>query len=255
MTGLLVTEENGLSAPAVADGVGGVIAKLAYLFVAVCLVLVLSACGGGGRGGPIPYDVTGFGAPDAPAVAAISEDYKISPLDTLTIEVFKAADLSKDYQVDLTGNIFVPLIGEVRAAGMTPRQLQGSLVQRLGKDLYESPQVSVGVKSSSARNVTVDGAVGAPGMYAVNGPVTLLQVIAMAKGPNETANPRRIAVFRQLEGKRMAAAFDLTAIRRGGAEDPPIYAGDIIVVDGSSLKAAQKELLQALPLLSIFRPF
>jgi len=230
-------------------------ARALWLFLLVCCAVSLTACGAGGRGGPIPYEVKSFGAPDAPVVASISEDYKISPLDTLSIEVFKAADLSKDYQVDLTGNIFVPLVGEVKAAGLTPRQLQAGLVQRLGKDLYESPQVSVGVKSSSARNITVDGAVGAPGMYAVNGPVTLLQVIAMAKGTSETANPRRIAVFRQLQGQRMAAAFDLTAIRRGGAEDPQVYAGDIVVVDGSSLKAAQKEILQALPLLSIFRPF
>jgi polysaccharide export outer membrane protein len=233
---------------------GQTAARALCLFVAMLLLVGLSACAGG-RGGPIPYDVKSFGVPDAPAVAAIGEDYKIAPLDTLSIEVFKAADLSKEYQVDLTGNIFVPLIGEVKAAGMTPRQLQAGLVQRLGKDLYEAPQVSVGVKSSSARNVTVDGAVSQPGMYAVNGPVTLLQVIAMAKGPNDTANPRRIAVFRQLQGQRMAAAFDLTAIRRGGAEDPQIYAGDIIVVDGSSIKAAQKEILQALPILGFFRPF
>lgn len=226
-----------------------------WLVIAVPLLVSVSACGAGGRGGPIPYDVKSFGVPDAPVVAGVAEDYKISPLDTLSIEVFKAADLSKDYQVDLTGNIFVPLIGEMKAAGLTPRQLQAGLVQRLGRDLYESPQVSVGVKSSSARNVTVDGAVGQPGMYAVNGAVTLLQVIAMAKGPSETANPRRIAVFRQLQGQRMAAAFDLTDIRRGAAEDPQIYAGDIIVVDGSSIKATQKEILQALPLLSIFRPF
>jgi polysaccharide export outer membrane protein len=203
----------------------------------------------------VPYEVNGFGIPDAPAVAAVEDDYKIAPLDTLTIEVFKAADLTKDYQVDLTGNIFVPLIGAVKAAGMTPGQLQANLVQRLGKDLYESPQISVAVKASNARNVTVDGAVGQPGIYAVNGPLTLLQAIAMARGPTETANPRRIAVFRQLKGQRTAAAFDLTAIRQGAAEDPQVYAGDIIVVDGSSVKAAQKEMLQALPILSIFRPF
>jgi polysaccharide export outer membrane protein len=221
---------------------------------AALFLLALSGCAGG-RGGPIPYEVQGFGVPDAPAVASISEDYKISPLDTLSVEVFKAADLSKDYQVDLTGNIFMPLIGEVKAVGLTARQLQSMLVARLGKDFFESPQVSVGVKASAARNVTVDGAVSQPGLYAVNGPLTLLQVIAMAKGPNETANPRRIAVFRQLQGQRMAAAFDLTSIRRGSAEDPRIYPGDIIVVDGSSVKAAQREILQALPILGFFRPF
>ena len=230
------------------------LARAACLILAALAMLALSACAGG-RGGPIPYEVKNFGTPDAPAVASIDEDYRIAPLDTLAIDVYKAADLSKEYQVDLTGKIFVPLIGEVPAAGMTPRELQASLVRRLGKDLYESPQVSVGVKSSAARNITIDGAVNGPGIYTVNGNLTLLQAIAMAKGPSDTANPRRIAVFRQIQGQRMAAAFDLTTIRRGEAVDPPVYAGDIIVVDGSSIKAAQRELLGALPILSIFRPF
>ena len=229
--------------------------RIVGVVAAVLAVLVIGACSAGGRGGPIPYDVKSFGAPDAPVMASIAEDYKISPLDTLSIEVFKAADLSKEYQVDLTGKIFVPLIGEVQAAGRTARELQSSLVQKLGKDLYESPQVSVGVKASAARNITIDGAVEQPGLYAVNGPLTLIQAVAMAKGPDETANTRRIAIFRQLQGRRMAAAFDLASIRRGEAEDPEIYAGDIIVVDGSKVKAAQRELLQALPILSIFRPF
>jgi len=223
-------------------------------FAGTLLLLSLGACAAR-PGGPIPYEVQGFGRPDAPTVAAVDEDYRIAPLDTLSIEVFKSQDLTKDYQVDLTGNIFLPLIGEVRAAGVTARQLQAELVRRLGQDYYERPQVSVGIKASAARQVTVDGAVASPGMYPVVGPVTLLQTIAMAKGPTDSANPRRIAVFRQVQGQRMAAAFDLTRIRRGEAEDPQIYPGDIIVVDGSALKAAQKELLSALPLLSIFRPF
>lgn len=223
-------------------------------FAGTLFLLSLGACASK-PGGPIPYDVQGFGRPDVPAVAAVSEDYKIAPLDTLNIEVFKSEDLTKDYQVDLTGNIFLPLIGEVRAAGITARQLQAELVRRLGQNYYESPQVSVGLKASAARQVTVDGAVSSPGMYPVVGPVTLLQTIAMAKGPTESANPRRIAVFRQIQGQRMAAAFDLTRIRRGEAEDPQIYPGDIIVVDGSSIKAAQRDLLAALPIFSIFSPF
>lgn len=60
---------------------------------------------------------------------------------------------------------------------------------------------------------------------------------------------------RQVGGQRMAAAFDLVSIRRGEAEDPRIYTGDIIVVDGSNIKSIQRSILQTVPLLSIFRPF
>jgi polysaccharide export outer membrane protein len=228
--------------------------NLARLALAVMLALALSACAAR-RGGPVPYDVQNFGTPDAPAVATIEEDYKIAPLDTLKINVFQVADLSGDFEVDLLGNIAMPLIGNVKAADKTAQQLQADLVRRLGAKYLQKPDVSVGVKTSTRRNVTVDGSVRQPGMFPVNGPLTLIQAIAMARGTDENANPRRVAVFRQIGGQRMAAAFDLVSIRRGESEDPKVYSGDIIVVDGSGVKAIQREILTALPIFSVFRPF
>jgi polysaccharide export outer membrane protein len=64
-----------------------------------------------------------------------------------------------------------------------------------------------------------------------------------------------VAIFRTIDGKRQAAAFDLMSIRRGQMEDPPIYSGDIVVVDGSGNKAALKKFFQSVPLLALFRPF
>jgi len=87
------------------------------------------------------------------------------------------------------------------------------------------------------------------------GPISLMQAVALAGGASEDANTRRVAVFRQIGGRRQAAAFDLTSIRRGEMEDPRIYAGDIVIVDGSSVKAATKQFMNSMPLLSIFRPF
>jgi polysaccharide export outer membrane protein len=227
-------------------------AALALVFVAA---LVLLAGCAGSRGGPVPYNVQNFGAPDAPAIAPLEDDYKIAPLDTLKVAVFQVPDLSGEFEVDLTGNIAMPLIGNVKAADKSARELQTELVQKLGEKYLQSPQVSVGVKSSSRRSVTVDGSVREPGMFPVTSPLTLIQAIAMAKGTNEMANPRRVAVFRQIGGQRMAAAFDLTSIRRGSMEDPKIFAGDIIVVDGSNVRSIQRELLTALPILGIFNPF
>jgi polysaccharide export outer membrane protein len=228
--------------------------KAALLIGCLALAMILAGCAGK-RGGPVPYDVQNFGAPDAPVVATLEEDYKIAPLDTLKINVFQVPDLSGDYEVDLTGNIAMPLVGNVKAVDKTARQLQADLVQRLGAKYLQNPDVSVGVKSSTRRSVTVDGSVRQPGIFPVTGPMTLMQAVAMARGTDENANPRRIAIFRQISGQRMAAAFDLTSIRRGEAEDPKVYSGDIIVVDGSSVKSLQREILQSIPILSIFRPF
>lgn len=230
--------------------------KAGRRFLPVILMTALAAAGcSHSRGGPIPYGVQNFGAPDAPTVVPLGAGYKIGPMDTLSIKVFKMPDLSGDYEVDLTGQISMPLLGNIAAANMTTAQLDQALTQRLGEKYLENPDVGVSIKSSTARMVTVDGAVTRSGSYPVMGPMTLMQAVALAGGTNENANPRRVAVFRTIGGQRQAAAFDLTSIRRGQDTDPPVYAGDIVVIDGSTLNPAQKQLLNSLPILSIFRPF
>lgn len=206
------------------------------------------------RGGPIAYGTT-LGIPDAPTFAPLEATYRIAPMDTLAVRIFKMPDLSGDYEVDLTGQISLPLIGTVMAADLTTIQLDEALTRKLGEKYLEHPDVSVGIKSSTRRNVTVDGSVVRAGAFPVMGPTSLLQVIAAAGGTGPDANPRRTVIFRTIGGKRQAAAFDLTSIRRGEAADPEVYAGDIVVVDGSSTKAAQKQILNSLPILSMFRPF
>lgn len=206
------------------------------------------------RGGPIPYDVGNFGTPDSTAAAPLGTDYKIAPMDTLSVTVFRVPDLTGEYSVDLLGQISMPLVGDVAAADRTPEELDRILTQKLGEKYFENPDVSVGIKSSAGRLVTVDGAVTKAGSYPVAGPLTLMQAVALAGGAHEDANLRRVAVFRKIGGQRQAAAFDLVSIRHGETLDPSVYAGDIVIVDGSSIKATQKKILQGLPLLTIFRP-
>lgn len=223
------------------------------LILAVAGVALVSGCADT-RGGPIPYSQA-FSAPDAPSVVPLEAGYKIAPLDTLTVKVFKMPDLSGEFDVDLTGRISMPLIGEVSAVELTTAELDQRLTEKLGERYLQNPDVSVGVKASTRRSVTVDGAVNKTGSYPIGGPVTLMQAVALAGGSSPEANARRVAVFRTVQGKRQAAAFDLVSIRKGQAEDPPIFPGDIVIVDGSSIKALQKQILGNLPLLSIFRPF
>lgn len=221
--------------------------------LAAGLSLSLNACADK-PGGPIAYNVP-LAAPDAPSVESVGTDYRIAPLDTVSIKVFQADNLSGDYQVDLTGQISLPLVGEVEAANLTTAQLDDKLTAVLGQKYYEHPDVSVALKASTARAVTVDGAVSKAGTFPVLGHASLMQAIALAGGTTEDANTHRIAIFRTINGQRQAAAFDLTAIRHGQAPDPEIYAGDIVIVDGSSVKQSFKRVMQSFPILSIFRPF
>lgn len=223
------------------------------LLIALAGVLAASGCADK-PGGPIPYNVA-LPPPDQPRALSIEENYRIAPLDTVTVNVFRQKDLSGDYEVDLTGRINMPLIGAVEAVDLTTAQLDQKITAAYSQRYLVNPDVAVGVKSSTRRSVTVDGAVKQSGSFPVNGPVTLMQALALSGGATDDANLRRVAVFRTVSGQRQAAAFDLLQIRRGQAVDPPVYAGDIIVVDGSSVKDTQKRILNNIPILSIFRPF
>ena len=89
-------------------------------------------------------NVEGFSTPDAPKVVPLEQNYRIAPLDTLSIRVFKMTDLTGDYEVDLTGKISMPLIGEMSAVDLTTAELDQRLTARLGEYL-ENPDISVGI--------------------------------------------------------------------------------------------------------------
>ena len=146
----------------------------------------------------------------------------------------------------------MPLIGRVDAVGVSTTELGTRLAQRLDEKYLRNPNVTVTLKSSASRVVTVDGSVRQPGIYPATTSLSLVQAVALARGTDELANPRRVAIFRTIGGKRMAAAFDLLDIRRGKQADPPVYPGDTVVVDGSGIKKTQRDLLQSLPLATIF---
>jgi polysaccharide biosynthesis/export protein len=217
----------------------------------VGLTLLTAGCASS-RGGHIAYDAPGFGVPDAPKVAKADDMYKLAPLDTVTISVYQVPDLSHDYQIDQSGRITMPLIGRVDAVGMGTTELGTLIAKKLDEKYLRDPNVVVALKESASQVVTVDGSVRNPGIYPATAPLSLVQVVALARGTDDLANPRRVAIFRTIGGKRMAAAFDLTSIRRGEMKDPPVYPGDTVVVDGSGVKKAQRDLLQSLPLATIF---
>lgn len=220
--------------------------------------LAVTACATAERGGTISYDqpAPAFQQPDAPRAPTFGANYRIATGDVLMVTVFQVEALSKEYRVDLAGNVAFPLIGEVPAVGRTTAELRQDVATRLGQRYLRNPDVTVAVKESTSNNVTVEGGVRRPGLFPVNGPLSLIQGIAMAGGIDpEQGNARRLAIFRQVQGQRMAAAFDLVSIRRGEMPDPEIFPGDIIVVESNSRRGMFQDILQALPLVALFRPF
>ena len=231
-------------------------------FQSICRPLLLTGlaasalCLGGcaTRGGSVPYEPPGFGAPDAEQLTATASQQRIAPLDKLRISVFQVEELSGEFQVDAGGGIQFPLIGTITAQGLLPNELAARISQQLSERYLRSPNVQVAVAERSEQTITVEGSVRDPGILPIRGATTLLRAVALAHGTTEDANPARVVVFRTLNGSRMAAAFDLRMIRRGEAEDPAIYGNDIVVVDGSRSRAIWRDIVATIPVIGIFGP-
>lgn len=195
-------------------------------------------------------------APVPSNMSTAAAEYRIGPLDILDINVFQVKDLTLEkVQVDATGQILLPLIGKITAGGKTTAELSAEIASKLQEKYLQAPQVSVLVVEAASQKVTVDGAVVEAGVFELKGRTTLLQAVAMAKGPARNANLHRVVVFRQIDGRRNAALFDLGAIRKGQADDPEIRGDDVIVVDSSALKGFWREAIGALPAMAVFRPW
>jgi polysaccharide biosynthesis/export protein len=177
--------------------------------------------------------------------------YRIGPSDVLQIFVFKVPELSQTVQVADTGTVNLPLVGEIPAAGKTAHDLERELTARLGAQYLKNPQVTVYVKEYNSQKVTITGDVKKPGVYPLSGKTTLLQIVATAGGFEESTN-WTVLVLRHTNGKRAAAKFDVSQIQAGGAEDPTLQAGDVLVAGSSAFKKGYGAILKALPIAGLF---
>jgi polysaccharide export outer membrane protein len=231
-----------------------VIRPLALL--SLLMAILLSGCGGAGMNidqmtAARPVDLQTIQAVVAPAT-----EYHIGVGDKLDVRVFQVADLSfEELVVDTSGNVNLPLIGAVRGAGRTAGEMASDIAVRLAAQYLRDPQVTVTVKEAASQKITVDGAVTKPGVYEMRGSTSLLQAVAMAEGPTRVADLTKIAVFRNIDGRRAVAIFDLSAIRQGRASDPQVLGDDVIVVDTSRLSSALREAVGALPAFAAFAYF
>jgi len=157
-------------------------------------------------------------------------EYIIGPGDVLDIEVWKEPQLSAKVPVRPDGKITLPLINDIQAAGRTPLELRAAIQKALSKYL-ENPVVSVSVLGVN-KKFFILGKVNAPGEYPLNGPITVLQAIALAKGFADWADTKHIIILRQLHGKQIRLKFNYDAVAQGKNLNENIYLkpGDTIIV-------------------------
>ena len=105
------------------------------------------------------------------------------------------------------------------------------------------------VKEGVSQRVTVGGEVKQPGQYPIIGRMSLLRAMALAQGTTEFSKLNDVVIFRTVNGQRLAALYDLNAIRHGAYADPELYAGDVVLVGDSQSRRIFKDVLQALPVV------
>lgn len=186
---------------------------------------------------------TGAATPMA-TLASLSADYKIGSNDLMDVEVFGVPELKRTVRVNSSGQVTLPLIGNVNLAGMTGQQAEATIAARYAERHLQNPEVSVFIREFTTQRITIEGAVGRPGIYPVTGQVTLLRAIALAGGGGQYAELSKVKIFRA--GGRSSdneMTYDIDKIRAGETPDPVIQADDVIVVPRNAARTALRDSL------------
>lgn len=181
---------------------------------------------------------------------------QLRPGDELRISVFQEQDLSIDQTViDQAGNVSLPLIGEMKAAGLSPAQLGREIELAYGARFLRDPHVTIILLEGAPRVVSIEGEVVRPGVYEIGNGQTLLTALALAGSPTVTAKLDEVLIFREVDGQRMGGRFDAVEIRSGRSTDPLLLPGDVVVVGFSSVRGLYQDFLRTAPLIGAFSRF
>ncbi len=162
--------------------------------------------------------------------AETQPEYQVGEGDLLRINVWKESEISQGVAVRPDGNISLPLVNEVRVAGLTPRQIQELITERL-KTVLTNPQVTVTVTEVRSKLIYITGEVGKPGAYPVMAPTNVLQLIARAGGLTQFANRKDIYILRASEsGSHMKFNYKEVVKGRNSEQNITLRPGDTVVV-------------------------
>lgn len=181
------------------------------------------------------------------------DTYLLRPSDQIAVTVFREPDLSlESVRIGVEGNVSLPMLGSIPAAGMTAEQLEQDVTRRFAAVGLKTPMVSVNITEYASHLVIVEGAVDKPGVYTFQPGARLSAAIAMASGPRRTAKTEQVAVFRESHEGIMVAKFDYAQVQQGTMLDPVLQPGDRVVMGTNGLSVFWEDLLKALPAFGIF---
>jgi polysaccharide export outer membrane protein len=187
---------------------------------------------------------------------AADPNYRISPNDLMEFDVFGVPDMKRDVRVNASGEVSLPLIGQVPVAGLTAQAAARLIADRYKEKYLHDPQVSLFIREFTTQRVAIEGAVLRPGVYPMTGQLTLLRALALSGGFAPYADINQIVVYRHgaSGGAREQFTYDLDKVRAGQEMDPNIRADDVIVVQRNARRTALRDSLFS-DILSTLNPF
>jgi polysaccharide export outer membrane protein len=170
--------------------------------------------------------------PTAPVAAApaLDNSYVIGATDVVMVSVLKEPTLTSSLLVRPDGMISMPLLGDVKASGLTPLQLADVITAKL-KKYIQDPNVTIVLTQMNSKKVYLIGEVGRTGPIEMTPGMTLLQAIATAGGLTQYANAKKIYILRTEGGKQQKIPVQYKqALRGDGSLNLILNPGDTIVV-------------------------
>ncbi|HTC93228.1 MAG TPA: polysaccharide biosynthesis/export family protein [Terriglobales bacterium] len=161
-----------------------------------------------------------------------SDEYVIGPDDLLAINVWKEPEVSRNVPVRPDGKISLPLVGDLRASGRTPVELQEDIKRQLLTYLSD-PEVTVIVQEAKSQKFNILGEVERPGSYVLSRSMTVLDAIAVAGGFKDFAKTAKIYVLRaNADGSRACIPFNYKEVIKGRSlsQNVELEARDTVVV-------------------------
>lgn len=155
---------------------------------------------------------------------------RIASSDTVSVTVFREADLNSSGQLGREGTLSIPLIGDVRMVGLTTTQAEKAIEAKFRDGYLVRPQVTVRITDRVVRTISVQGEVRQAGVFTLphDRLLTLSEAIAMAGGASDIANIKKVKFKRALTGK--VVLVNLKDILDGRAKDITLSSGDSISV-------------------------
>jgi polysaccharide biosynthesis/export protein len=158
------------------------------------------------------------------------EDYVIGPADVVRVTVWQHPELTAEMPVRRDGRISVPLLDDVQAAGLTPKQLKANITKGLTGSI-KNPNVTVAIINPASQTVSVIGGVVKSGPVPLTRDMGVLEAVAAAGGFTAWANKNDIVVVRWVEGRRVSHEFSYRGYLSGRSDaDIFLKPGDVIVV-------------------------